>query len=145
MIRCFDSNDIQNVNKNVDPVRDLEIIQTEMKLADLESIQKRLDKKNKKNISNEQIKILETALDYINNDRNIEEIQNLYEKKEIEESSLLSLKPNLYVCNVEEESIKSGNKYTQNFIERYGDKNTIIISAEIENQLNSLSEKEKIN
>ena len=77
MIRCFDSNDIQNVNKNVDPVRDLEIIQTEMKLADLESIQKRLDKKNKKNISNEQIKILETALDYINNDRNIEEIQNL--------------------------------------------------------------------
>ena len=145
MIRCFDSNDIQNVNKNVDPVRDLEIIQTEMKLADLESIQKRLDKKNKKNISNEQIKILETALDYINNDRNIEEIQNLYEKKEIEQSSLLSLKPNLYVCNVEEESIKSGNKYTQNFIERYGDKNTIIISAEIENQLNSLSEKEKIN
>ena len=44
MIRCFDSNDIQNVNPNVDPVRDLEIIETEMKLADLESIQKRLEK-----------------------------------------------------------------------------------------------------
>ena len=48
MIRCFDSNDIQNVNPNVDPVRDLEIIETEMKLADLESIQKRLEKNNKK-------------------------------------------------------------------------------------------------
>ena len=48
MIRCFDSNDIQNVNSDIDPIRDLEIIQTEMKLADLESIQKRLDKKNKK-------------------------------------------------------------------------------------------------
>ena len=48
LLRCFDSADIQNVNPNVDPIRDLEIIETEMKLADLESIQKRIDKKNKK-------------------------------------------------------------------------------------------------
>ena len=52
-----------------------------MKLADLESIQKRLDKKNKKNISNEQIQLLETALNYINNDKNIDEISDLYEKR----------------------------------------------------------------
>ena len=51
MIRCFDSNDIQNVNPDVNPIRDLEIIETEMKLADLESIQKRLDKKNKKKLN----------------------------------------------------------------------------------------------
>jgi len=145
MIRCFDSDDIQNVNSNVDPIRDLEIIKTEMKLADLESIQKRLDKKNKKNSSNEQIQILESALDYINHDKNIDEIHNLYEKKEIEISGLLSLKPNLYVCNVDEESILKGNSYTQNFIDKYGDKNTIIISAEIENQLNSLNNDEKTN
>ena len=145
MIRCFDSDDIQNVNSNVDPIRDLEIIQTEMKLADLESIQKRLDKKHKKNSSNEQIQILESALDYINHDKNIDEIHNLFEKKEIEISGLLSLKPNLYVCNVDEESISKGNSYTQKFIEKYGDKNTIIISAEIENQLNSLNDDEKIN
>ena len=43
MIRCFDSDDIQNVNPDVNPVRDLEIIETEMMLADLESIQKRLE------------------------------------------------------------------------------------------------------
>ena len=141
MIRCFDSNDIHNV----DPIRDLEIIQTEMKLADLESIQKRLDKKIKKNISKDQIQILETALDYINNDKQIDEIYKLYEKKDIEMSGLLSLKPNLYVCNVGEESVVNGNKYTQKFIEKYGDKNTIIISAEIENQLNSLSDQERTN
>tara|TARA_B100000401_G_scaffold391147_1_gene297744 strand:+ start:208 stop:1281 length:1074 start_codon:yes stop_codon:yes gene_type:complete len=145
MIRCFDSDDIQNVNSSVDPVRDLEIIQTEMKLADLESIQKRLDKKNKKNISNEQIQILEIALDYINNDKNISEIHNIYEKKEIEISGLLSLKPNLFVCNVDEESIVKGNQYTKKFIEKYGDENTLVISAEIENQLNSLNDKEKNN
>ena len=145
MIRCFESNDIQNVNANVDPVRDLEIIQTEMKLADLESIQKRLDKKNKKNFSKEQILILEKVLDYINNDKNIEEVHSLFEKKEIEISGLLTLKPNLYVCNVDEESISNGNQFTKKFIEKYGDENTIIISAEIENQLNSLGIKEKLN
>ena len=47
MIRCFESDDIQNVNKDVDPIRDLEIIETEMKLADIESIEKRLEKRNK--------------------------------------------------------------------------------------------------
>ena len=47
MIRCFESDDIQNVNKNVDPIRDLEIIETEMKLADIESIEKRLEKRNR--------------------------------------------------------------------------------------------------
>ena len=145
MIRCFDSNDIQNVNNSVDPVRDLEIIQTEMKLADIESIQKRLDKKNKKNVSKEQIQILETALDYINNDKNVNEICELFESKEIAISGLLSLKPNLYVCNVDEESISKGNEYTKKFIKKYGEKNTIIISAEIENQLNSLGSQEKAN
>ena len=63
MIRCFDSNDIQNVNPSVDPVRDIEIIETEMMLADLESIQKRLEKNNKKNVDEDQIKILEIAMD----------------------------------------------------------------------------------
>ena len=68
MIRCFDSDDIQNVNPTVDPVRDLEIIETEMMLADLESIQKRLEKNNKKNVEEDQLKILEVALDFINNE-----------------------------------------------------------------------------
>ena len=61
MIRCFDSDDIQNVNPTVDPIRDLEIIETEMMLADLESIQKRLEKNNKKNVDEEQLKILESS------------------------------------------------------------------------------------
>ena len=55
MIRCFDSADIQNVNSSIDPIRDLEIIETEMLLADLESIQKRLEKNNKKNVDQEPV------------------------------------------------------------------------------------------
>ena len=75
MIRCFDSDDIQNVNQNVDPIRDLEIIETEMMLADLESIQKRLEKNNKKNIDDKQITILQIALDCINNEKDISNIK----------------------------------------------------------------------
>ena len=50
LIRCFDSEKIQNVNKDVDPIRDLEIIETEILLSDLESLQKRLEKNNRKKI-----------------------------------------------------------------------------------------------
>ena len=145
MIRCFDSDDIQNVNPTVDPIRDLEIIETEMKLADLESIQKRLDKKNKKNITDEQIKILEIALNCINNDESMEILNENYNTKELNQAGLLSIKPNLYVCNVEEKSIKAGNNYTKSFIGKYGEKNTIMISADIENQINQLEGDEKKN
>ena len=81
MIRCFDSDDIQNVNPTVDPIRDLEIIETEMMLADLESIQKRLEKNNKKNVDEEQLKILEVALDCINNDKDISILKSQFEKQ----------------------------------------------------------------
>ena len=84
MIRCFDSDSIQNVNKDVNPIRDLEIIETEMLLADLESIQKRLDKKKKKSLEDQQLEILENALSCINNDENLDILSNKFEKKGIE-------------------------------------------------------------
>ena len=145
MIRCFDSEDIQNVNPNVDPIRDLEIIETEMMLADLESIQKRLEKNNKKNIDENQIKILEIALDCINNDKDISILKSEFDKKQLNQSGLLSTKPKIFVCNVDEQSVQSGNKYTQNFIAKYGKDNTLIVSADIENQINELVEEEKKN
>ena len=145
MIRCFDSDDIQNVNPNVDPIRDLEIIETEMKLADLESIQKRLDKKNKKNSTEDEINILEAAKNCINNDGNMEVLHENYSKNELHKIGLLSTKPKLYVCNVDENSIDKGNDYTKRFIEKYGSKNTLTISAEIENQLNELENEERKN
>ena len=145
MIRCFDSDSIQNVNPNVDPVRDLEIIETEMLLADLESIQKRLEKKKKKILDDGQIEILENALEYINNNQNLDALIDKFEKKTLNQTGLLSIKPKIFVCNVDEQSIKNGNKYTKAFIDKYGEYNTIIVSAEIENQINQLDREEKIN
>ena len=145
MIRCFDSDDIQNVNPTVDPVRDLEIIETEMMLADLESIQKRLEKNNKKNVDQEQLKILEIAQDCINSGKDLSILKEKFDKKILNQSGLLSIKPKIFVCNVDEQSIKSGNKYTKNFITKFGEKNTLIVSADIENQINELENKERKN
>ena len=145
MIRCFDSNDIQNVNPTVDPVRDLEIIETEMMLADLESIQKRLEKNNKKNVEEEQLKVLENALDCINNNRDFNVLRAEYDKKQLNQSGLLSLKPKIFVCNVSEKSIQNGNEYTKTFIDKFGQDNTLIVSADIENQINELDIGEKKN
>ena len=145
MIRCFDSDSIQNVNLNVDPVRDLEIIETEMLLADLESIQKRLEKKKKKTLEDGQLEILESALEHINNNQNLDTLINKFEKKTLNQTGLLSVKPNIFVCNVDEQSIKNGNKYTKAFIDKYGKYNTIIASADIENQINQLDHEERVN
>ena len=145
MIRCFDSDDIQNVNKTVDPIRDLEIIETEMLLADLESIQKRLEKNNKKNVDDEQVKILKKALEYIDNNNDILNLKSQFDKNKLYQSGLLSIKPKIFVCNVDEKSIQDGNNYTKMFIEKYGNEKTIIISADIENQINELENNEKKN
>ncbi len=143
MIRCFDSSDIQNVNPTVDPVRDLEIIETEMKLADLESIQKRLEKNNKKNIDEDQIKILQSCLDLINNDQDLASLKSEFTKKQLYLSGLLSLKPKIFVCNVDEKSVQNGNCYTKSFLEKFGLENTLIVSADIENQINELDSEER--
>ena len=145
LVRCFDSDDIQNVNTTIDPIRDLEIIETEMSLADLESIQKRLEKKNKKNNDEIQNEILERALNLINGNENIDKLYDEFDKQDVKLSGLLSTKPKLYVCNVDENSIDKGNDYTKSFTEKYGIKNTLIISAEIENQLNDLENEERKN
>ena len=145
MIRCFDSSDIQNVNPTVDPVRDLEIIETEMKLADLESIQKRLEKNNKKNIDEDQIKILQSCLDLINNDQDLANLKSEFSKKQLNLSGLLSLKPKIFVCNVDEKSVQNGNGYTKSFLEKFGLENTLIVSADIENQINELDSEERKN
>ena len=145
MIRCFDSEDIQNVNTGVDPIRDLEIIETEMMLADIESLQKRLDKKNKKNLDEKLLEILENAFEVLNNGKDLSIFADEYDDNIMNQTGLLSIKPKIYVCNVDEESIKNGNNYTNNFIKKFGSQNTIIISADIENQINQFEKEEKKN
>jgi len=145
MIRCFESDSIQNINPNIDPVRDLETIETEMLLADLESIQKRLEKNKKKSLEDSQLEILESALECINNNQNLDILVDKFSRKTLNQTGLLSIKPKIFVCNVDEKSLKNGNEYTKAFINKYGENNVVIVSAEIENQLNQLDKEERIN
>jgi len=145
LTRCFESEEIQNVHKNIDPVRDIEIVETEMLLADLESIQKRLEKNKKKNLDENQLKILNDALNCINNNINISSLLEKHEKKQINFSGLLSLKPKIYVCNVDENSLDRGNKYTEACLKKYGKDNIVLVCAEIENQIMELDEKDRAN
>ena len=70
----------------------------------------------KKNVDEDQLKILEIALDCINNDKDISILKTQFNTKQLNQSGLLSIKPKIFVCNVDEQSLKDGNKYTKNFI-----------------------------
>lgn len=143
LLRCFDSDEIQNVNKTVDPVRDFEIIETELMLADLESLEKRMGKKNKNIAENEeQTKLIEKCYEYLKNGKNPYPLRNDFDQKIINSASILTLKPKIFVCNTGEESIASGNKYTEMVKEKFKNEEVVNISAEIEQQITELGEVE---
>ena len=102
-------------------------------------------KNNKKNLQSIQLKILETSLDCINNDKDVSILKNDFDKKQLNQSGLLSLKPKIFVCNVDEKSVQYGNGYTKSFLEKFGLENTLIVSADIENQINELDSEERKN
>ena len=143
LLRCFDSNDIQNVNKTVDPNRDLEIIETELMLSDLESLEKRLDNKKKNKSENEDLdELLQNAYELLKKGESVNHLREKYEEKIINMSNLLCLKPKIIVCNTDETSVAKGNSYTHKVIEKNKDKEVVLISAEIEQQINDLNDNE---
>ena len=143
LLRCFDSDDIQNVNKSVDPNRDLEIIETELMLADLDSLEKRLSKKKKNETENEDLeKLLNEAYEKLKIGEPIDYLRKNYDEKIIKMSNLLSLKPKIIVCNTDEASVAKGNQYTASVIEKNNNEQVVLISAEIEQQINDLDQNE---
>ena len=143
LTRCFDSEKIQNVNKDVDPVRDLEIIETEILLSDLESIQKRLEKNNKKKLEKEELNFLEDCKELINSGKKPDELKEKYNKEILKKSALLSLKPRIIVCNVDEKSLPKGNHYSNTCKDKFPNENIIVICADIEDQIMGLQAKER--
>ena len=143
LTRCFDSEKIQNVNKDVDPIRDLEIIETEILLSDLESLQKRLEKSNKKKLEKDELDFLEECKKLIDDGKKPDELRKKYSKDLIKKSALLSLKPRILVCNVDEKSLPNGNKYSDSCKKKFPDENIIIVCADIEDQIMNLQAKDR--
>ena len=143
LTRCFDSEKIQNVNKDVDPIRDLEIIETEILLSDLESLQKRLEKSNIKKLESEEANFLKDCMNLINDGRKPNDLKIKYDKHLIQRSGLISFKPRIIVCNVDEKSLPNGNKYSDICRKKFINENIVIVCAEIEDQIMSLEEKDR--
>ena len=143
LTRCFDSDKIQNVNKNVDPIRDIEIIETEILLSDLESLQKKLEKSNKKKFEKSELNFLEECHKLINDGKKPDILKKKFSKNLIKKSSLLSLKPRIIVCNVDEKSLPEGNKYSDACKKKLPNENIIIVCADIEDQIMNLQTKDR--
>jgi len=143
LTRCFDSDKIQNVNKNVDPTRDLEIIETEILLSDLESLEKRLEKSNKKKLEKGELIFLEECQKLIGDGKKPDELKKKYSKNLIKKSALLSLKPKIIVCNVDEKSLPDGNEYSEACKKKFPNEDIIVVCADIEDQIMSLQKRDR--
>ena len=142
LVRCFASDKITHVNSKINPVEDLETIKTEIILSDIDIIQKKLEKGKKKLLEDKQIKILEEKLKQLNQGEEI--ITNdETEKKLLSTLGLLSIKPKIIVCNVDEESLARGNSFTDEVKKKYLSDKIVTICADIEDQIMGLDDNER--
>ncbi len=153
VVRCFEDSNITHVSSNINPLDDIEIINLELKLADIESLNNKrsmLEKKlksNDKEIKN-QFEIIEKILLDLEESRKIE-ISNFkdYEIEFINQLNLISLKPTMYVCNVDEKSIREGNSFSNKVLEMAKNENNsvVLVSASIEAQIAEIEDNDEKN
>ena len=142
LVRCFESEKITHVNLKINPVEDLETIKTEIILSDIDVIQKKLDKGKKKLLEEKEVAILEEKLKQLNEGNEIT-ANNENEIKFLSNLGLLSIKPKIIVCNVDEESLSKGNTFTESVKKKYSDEKVVIICADIEDQIMGLDNNER--
>ena len=142
LVRCFESEKITHVNSKISPSNDLETIKTEIVLSDLDIVQKKLEKGKKKLLEDKEIKILEEKLNQLDKNQEVK-INNEEENKFLSNIGLLSIKPKIIVCNVDEENLSKGNQYTEEVQNKYPNEKIIKICADIEDQLSGLDKNEK--
>lgn len=148
VLRCFDDDNITHVDGSVDPVRDKEIIDAELQLKDLETVEQRMAKVQKQaqtggdkvaKVTYEVLKAYKEALEQGKSARTVS-FETKDEQKIARELFLLTSKPVMYVCNVDENSAVSGNKYVEMVREAVKDENAeiLVVAAKIESEIAEL-------
>ncbi|MCL1785904.1 MAG: redox-regulated ATPase YchF, partial [Alphaproteobacteria bacterium] len=141
VVRCFENDDITHVSGKIDPADDISIIETELMLADLESIEKQIANLTKKARGQDKDAIKQLAM--------AEKIKDgltagIPARENGAGFNLLTEKPVLYVCNVDEESAANGNKYSDAVVQKYGAAAPVlVISSKIEQEISSLSDQDE--
>ena len=143
VVRCFEDSDITHVEGKIDPIADIETIETELMLADLDSLEKRvtaLEKKAKGNDkeAKETLDLVNRALALLREGKPARLVERKPEEERLFQMlGLLSSKPVLYVCNVEEASADQGNAFSAKVFERAKEEGAkaVVVSAKIESEI----------
>jgi hypothetical protein len=152
VLRCFENDDIQHVDNKVDPISDAETVETELMLSDLESLEKRVpaaEKKAKAGDKESKIiaSVLGQALELLREGKpaRLTQPKDDEEARVFAQAQLLTAKPVLYVCNVEEESAADGNAFSARVFEKAKAEgaNAVIVSAAIESELVGMDPEER--
>ncbi|MDO4728257.1 MAG: redox-regulated ATPase YchF [Bacteroidota bacterium] len=147
VLRCFDNDNIVHVEGSVNPIRDKEIIDIELQLKDLETIDKRLEKtKRAAKTGNKEAQAEEALLERVKSalleakSARTVALSNDDEVQMMESFQLITSKPVLYVCNVDEASVVKGNKYVEQVKELVKDENAevIVLAVATEADINEL-------
>ncbi len=146
VLRCFEDGDITHVEGSVDPLRDAEIIETELVFADLESVEKRIPTLEKKLRSQDknakaQMELLKRVLTILEEGKPARTMEvSEDEEKNFRMLQLITSKPIMYVCNVAEEDAKDGNDFSTKVAQKANEEGAacVIVSAQIEEEIASL-------
>lgn len=151
VVRCFEDGNITHVEGKINPVSDAEVVETELMLADLESLEKRLPALEKKAKNDKELKkIVEVILKALiplrdGKPARLTQILDSEEEQILKNLNLITTKPVLYVCNVDEASVKTGNEFTEAMAHKAKAEGAaiVLISASIEAELAQLSDAEQ--
>ena len=147
VLRCFRDDNIVHVEGRVDPLRDADTIETELVLADLESLEKRLSAAQKKAKGGDkeaaaQAVVMEKALVVLNANKpaRLADVRDAAERKLLDGMQLLTAKPSMYVCNVDEGSAADGNELSALVAKMAADRGApcVVVSARIESEISTL-------
>ncbi len=150
VLRCFEDDNVTHVETSIDPVRDAETVMTELMLADLDSLERRADPVRKKvhggakdKDAEGQLALMERALDLLRDGKPARLVERAAtEEKQFRMLQLLTAKPVLYVCNVEEDAAHDGNAQSERVREMAAAEGNqiVIISAKIEAEVAALDD-----
>jgi len=150
VLRCFEDDDITHVEGSVDPVRDAETVETELMLADMDSLEKRLLPLQKKAKNNDreaqaQVAVMEPLLAALREGRPARTAIPAGQEELVRRLQLMTSKPVLYVCNVEEGSAATGNAFSARVEEKARAEGaaTVIVSAAIEAEVSQLADADR--
>ncbi|WP_298813020.1 redox-regulated ATPase YchF [uncultured Sphingomonas sp.] len=152
VLRCFENDDIQHVDNRVDPIADAETVETELMLSDLDSLEKRVPNLAKKGQQGDKdaklaAVVLGRALDLLREGKpaRLTQVNDAEEARVLEQAQLLTAKPVLYVCNVNEEDAANGNAYSQRVFDKAAAEGAqaVVVSAAIEAEIATMPNEDR--